>query len=551
MKSKRTYTTLAVLCLISILSSIFTSNAFGAVQDTEKVRIGLFYGTSAVSSFNISAEKGIQIGYLKDGNFNVLVEEPSNAAVSIIKDTNFVVANSVLKEYNPSDKNIPEGPKIGPYHIQIPGTFNDLNGVNQQVLLLKEKGINSFPVYNDGWQIWAGFYTDQKSAQDEITNNIEKLIGPGNYAVTQPSKSRMAALKSNGEVLLVFDSASSRLQIHPKAENSPYVFKLNSRTYRGDLEVRRFSDSDLTLINILPLEHYLYGVVPNEIESGSNPEALKAQAVAARTYTIKNLTKFKKWDFNLCNTTWDQEYKGFGTETPSSNKAVDDTKGKLVMYGGKPAEVFYFSSSGGQTEDARNVFGKEIPYLKSVEDKYESGKSWHYTWEEVIKSDDLKRIMNERGYNLGDIISIEVTKTSEAGRPTELVIKGTKGSRIVQNDGCRTVFSLESQWYTISTNADIYIKGKSSDTIKTQLGAKKVVTATGLKTFSLPQNSVNIVGSANQKKVVTLVPTEYRLNGKGWGHAVGLSQEGAKGMAKAGYKYDEILAYYFPGTTVE
>ncbi|MCR4435606.1 MAG: SpoIID/LytB domain-containing protein [Clostridiales bacterium] len=547
---KRAAAASLLVCIFAMVTMVPNAQ----IQIPEKIRVGLYFDSSSVSSFSVKAEKGVQIGCFKNDSFKSLVEEPSNNLLSIRKDTYYVNNNNVLKEYKPEDKNIPAGEKLGPYHVQLPGTYNDLSSVNKQAQAYKQKGVAAYPAYNDSWQLWTGFYADLKAAQADITNNLRKKIGAGEYKIISPSPTRTVISSSTGATMLVFDSVSGVLQVRPKAQNNPYLFTVNGQSYRGDLEVRRITGSDMTLINVVPLEQYLYGVVPAEIESYSHPEALKAQAVASRTYALKNLGKFKKWGFDLCNSVWDQLYKGYGVETKATNKAVDDTKGKSVVYNGNVAEVFFFASSGGMTEDAKNVFGVDIPYLKSVDDKYESAKSNHYSWEKTLTAEDIKGLMKKKGYDLGDILSVTVTKTSNAGRPVELVIKGTKGEKKFENDDCRYVFNLNSQWYSITTDVDVSVKGQGTDPVKTQLQAKKAMTSTGLKsieTTASGKGGLSVVDGSKNKKTISMVPTTYKITGKGWGHGVGMSQEGAKGMASAGFKFDQILKHYFPGTTIE
>lgn len=541
--------------LLSILiSMLFCAPSIAAVQLPDKVRIGLLYDSTAAGVLNLSAPKGIQFGYYKDNNFTVLVEEPSGNNVVIRKDAYYIKNGSTFTEFKPDDKSIPAGENFGPFHIQIGSTYNDSSTALQQVQAAKQKGIAAYPVYTGSWQVWTGFYINQNTAQQDITSSVQSKLGGGSYNVTAPSANQIVLQASTGDTMMVFGSDTSHLQAHPKNENSPYSFKLNSKSYRGDLEIRRFSGSDMTAINSIPLEQYLYGVIPNEIESYSHTEALKAQAVAARTYTINNLGKRSKWDFDLCPNTSDQMYKGLDSETAATNKAVDDTKGKLVTYNGKPAQVFYFASSGGRTEDAKNVFDSDIPYLKSVDDKYELTNSGHYNWEVTLTAAKIKEIMLSRKYDLGDITGMSITKTSEAGRVTDLIIKGTNGRyREYIKDDCRNVFNLNSQLFTISTDSDTILKGTTtSSAVKVQLGDKKIMTANGLALVNtILSKNFSILGANNSKKAVSVIPTVYKLTGKGWGHAVGMSQEGAKGMANAGFKFDQILEHYFQGTKVE
>jgi len=410
-------------------------------------------------------------------------------------------------------------------------------------------------VFTGIWQVWTGFYTDQNTAQADLMGNIQPKVFGTALSVIQPTSTGIVITTGAGDNVVIFGTDITKLVVRPLKENTPYVFKLNGNdnlTYRGELEVRRFTGSDMTLINVVPSEQYLYGVVPAEIGSGSHAEALKAQAVAARTYMLNNLGKHGKFGFDLCATTSCQVYKGYKGEYASTNKAVDETAGKKLTYNGKPAQVFYFASSGGRTEDVKNVWGSDIPYLKSVEDKYESKTSWHYNWEVKLSAQKIYETLKSRGYDLGEILSMTVTKTSETGRVTELVIKGTKGQRTYTREGCRTVFSLDSQWYTITSDADISVRSADDSVKKTHIAGSKVMTASGLKDLPKGNSStIKVLGADGQKKTISAVPQNYVLTGKGWGHAVGMRQEGAKGMAKEGYNYEQILTHYFPGTKVE
>ena len=204
------------------------------------------------------------------------------------------------------------------------------------------------------------------------------------------------------------------------------------QTVRGEFEVRRYPDSDLTVINILNIEEYLYGVVPQELESSAPMEALKAQAVAARTYTYRNLGKYSKWGFDLVNTVSDQVYAGYDGEKPTTNMAVDQTKGKKILYNGSPISVHYFSSSGGMTENSENVWGTPVAYLKSVPDPYESGDSYNYSWTRTFTALELKQRLFLSDVEIGDIVSITIEEVSNAGRPIKVKFTGTKGQIILQ-----------------------------------------------------------------------------------------------------------------------
>ncbi len=380
------------------------------------------------------------------------------------------------------------------------------------------------------------------------------------FAAVLPSSTRLIASLDGSDVLAYDNNDLNEIfQVKPSPSNDPCILKINNNDterYRGCLEIKRLSGSDMTVINMLPFEQYLYGVVPHEVGPLSPIEALKAQATAARTYALDNLNEYDRLSFDLCPTTYSQVYKGFNEETPNTNRSVDETKGKRILYKGKLAEVFYFDSCSGVTEDAKNVWGTDVPYLKSVEDKYESGKSWNYTWETTLSSDNIKQILSNKKIDIGNILGIKITNYSNTGRVIGLTILGTLGDKNFTLEKCRTIFQLYSQWFNISTNTDKSIIRSTPSSINifniSNVWNNPIITSTGIKTIdqSNTQN-ISLLGANNQNKTLSVAPTTYTFKGRGWGHAVGMCQEGAQGMAMAGFKCDDILKHYFSGTTIE
>ena len=118
------------------------------------------------------------------------------------------------------------------------------------------------------------------------------------------------------------------------------------------------------MVNSLPLQHYLYGVVPREVNPGWHMEVLKAQAVAARNFAVVNLNKHGAYGFDVCSGTDCQVYGGLDSESPSTNAAVDETCGQMIYYQGKPITAFYHASSGGYTENLRTCGASHCPILK-------------------------------------------------------------------------------------------------------------------------------------------------------------------------------------------
>src|SRR5687767_211847 len=176
----------------------------------------------------------------------------------------------------------------------------------------------------------------------------------------------VVALPSGGRVRV--EPPDARARVEPPAA----PLELDTRAYRGALEVFSNTRRTLTIVNELPLETYLLGVVPNELnpDAFGQLEALKAQAVAARTYIVRNRGQYAKEGYDICATDACQVYFGVLTEHPLAAQAVRETAGMVAAYQGKPINALYSSTCGGRTEDAEHIFGEKVPYLVSVSCEY-------------------------------------------------------------------------------------------------------------------------------------------------------------------------------------
>jgi stage II sporulation protein D len=180
--------------------------------------------------------------------------------------------------------------------------------------------------------------------------------------------------------------------------NAPVRF--NEKPYRGRLEVFSNPRGMLTVVNVLGLEDYVRGVVPNELSPGGYPaiEALKAQAVAARTYAVRNRNQFASQGFDLLPTTRSQVYGGLSTEHPLSTRAVEETRGLVATYRGEPINALYTSTCGGRTEDVENIFNEATPYLRGRECALEGHA--HFATFTIKSSRDLPEIREEANASL-------------------------------------------------------------------------------------------------------------------------------------------------------
>ena len=271
--------------------------------------------------------------------------------------------------------------------------------------------------------------------------------------------------------------------------------KLNDRPYRGGLSIV-FDDGLLTVINSLALEEYLFGLINHEISSKWPLDAVKAQAVAARTYAYFKLNSNKDRPYHLESTVIDQVYGGSIFEDERARRAVNETKGEMLYYRNELARTFYHSSCGGETESAQIVWGSDFPYLKTVADEF-CADAPNYFWSYETNFDSILTALEGSGYFFNERQDISILERSESGRVLSINVAGEtlSGTKFRQMIGYGLIKS---------TMFDLEINGSS-----------------------------------------------VIFSGSGSGHGVGMCQWGAKGMAEVGRSYRQILGHYYPGTILK
>jgi len=228
-------------------------------------------------------------------------------------------------------------------------------GLNQNAATVTIRSANAFSVQQ------------HRTRSAKVTAVL--TLGTGAAAATLKKSDlqyRMVVELDGGVVLAL----SPGTKVRAAAPGAPLT--IENRTYRGAIEVFGNSRNTLTVVNELPVEEYLLGVVPNELSPTTfgQIEALKAQAVAARTYVQRNLGQSKNEGYDICATDACQVYLGAGTEDPAASRAVIATRGVVATFDGKPIEALYTSTCGGRTENAENIFDQKIPYLVSTSCEY-------------------------------------------------------------------------------------------------------------------------------------------------------------------------------------
>lgn len=291
--------------------------------------------------------------------------------------------------------------------------------------------------------------------------------------------------------------------------------------YRGSVELRA-DGQGVTAVNCLPLEEYLYAVVPSEMPAYWPAEALKAQAVAARSYALASRAGSSGRAYDLLADQRGQVYRGYDAEHPAATRAVEETRGVVLTYRNQVASAVFHSSSGGYTENSEDVWTKKVDYLRSRPDPYDRHPSNpHYNWSVTYTAEQLKEQLASRGYRFGQVYDLEVLEyTASGARVKALRVSGT-----------------DEQGKPLAVEIGRDPSKARADEVRWALGLKSAL-------FTMEKTYSPAVGQQPRR----LAGVTFR--GSGWGHGLGMSQYGALGMAEKGYSYREILSYYYPGTAL-
>lgn len=361
------------------------------------------------------------------------------------------------------------------------------------------------------------------------------LHGPGK---------RLAAVPGDAVAIVPEDPASSLLTLVDDDKGG--------RAFRGELELALAGGRrTIRVVNTLGLEDYTHGVVSAEMPVRAPLEALKAQAVVARTHALYIITvtkRHRKDGYDLCDEQHCQVYGGQRAETPKTRSVVDATRGQAAMYEGRPAHVIYSSHCGGSTQSGTDIGWGRVPYWDRVTDapapqapaasplelrlrlsRWPAGfcrpsshvYGAHARWTRAIPAKDLSEKL-DRKLRVGTLKALRVLRRAPSGHVQALLVVGSKRSRTLRDEmEIRSLLgtgSLRGTYFVVDTEYR-RVQGKPL-----KKGAKPPAPA--------------------------WVPETFVFRGGGWGHGVGMCQSGAMGRAEAGYSFADIVAAYFPGVTV-
>ena len=270
--------------------------------------------------------------------------------------------------------------------------------------------------------------------------------------------------------------------------------EIAGRRYRGGLLLKAVGGA-VSAVNVADLEDYLRGVVPAEMPSSWPLEALKSQAVVARTYAAARINPASYYD--LCATESCQVYGGLAREAAGSDAAIFATRAQVVSYGGLAARTYFSSDSGGYTASSLEAWGQALPYLSARPDPATQGPNSRWTF--TVPLSRVAEVASRYGVRVGQLRSVNIVAVSDSGRATAITLNGASGSKT--------------------------LSGADAGGFVRSLGAKS--------------SRVNFSGS-----------DPLIVSGAGAGHGVGLSQWGASGWAVQGWNYLQIMGFYYAGASI-
>lgn len=454
----------------------------------DKIKVGLYYYDRADTGRNevlenASLENCVGSGY----EFGYFDSERTFHSVGYTSETALTMA---------IDRNVDtRGGHVGCYHILLPETYTDFESASAAASVFQYGFVG---YYNGVYRVLSGQYDSGEDAAAAM--NAQGISGS---AFSASSKCVVVTRTSDARILFEFDCGSDRnLAVSPISASQDAVTWFKGFKYYGDFEYIRRTGELLTVVNVVGIENYIKGILPYEMNSSWPIEALKAQAVCARTYAVSSIGDYSSYGFDVTNDANSQVYKGINYATPNSDRAVESTAGQYITYDGKLISAFYYSSNGGGSENCENVFSAAYPYLRGVTDPWEAdaasinGKS---SWEITLPKYSIYNALRSSysGMNISNLASLSV-KYSDTGNAVGLTFTDSGGrSASLQRSSCYKFstrsLGLYSIHYEIRDNGD----------------------------------SITFIGG-------------------GWGHSIGMSQFGAYAMAKKhGFTYDQIINFYY------
>lgn len=450
------------------------------IKKTKRLLLSIFVFVVLLSSFAFAedGETVVRIRIRRPRIFNEQVDLKSHNQINVYdiskdEDNPFIVLENnvdvLIDSYYDSKYYIVENIQsssdaiLGPYHLKLNDyVFEDYETAKNESEVLKNNTGKEFYPYYDGelLYIYCGQYlseSDANNAQSELLEssiNSEVVNGLNKNVVVYNSDNNISFMYSNNYNIFFTEYNETLLQ---------NAIKIDKELYRGMIGFST-EPGKLISINRVPLNEYLYGVIPNEISATWPIDAIKAQVLAARTYAVANINPNSKSGYDMQDNQNSQVYRGYSSEKQITNIAVDETDGEMIYYDSKLITAFFHSTSGGRTENSENIWVTSLPYLKGVDDPY-SNISPYTEWQKVATKSFLLSRIKESYNEVNDIYNIYVSKVSENYRVLECIISTDIGDITLKKENVRAVIGYDfllSSWFSVGSNSNVYIISENS-----------------------------------------------------------------------------------------
>lgn len=391
--------------------------------------------------------------------------------------------------------------------------------------------------------------------------------------------------RTHGDALVELSGGNVRLRAEGKdysatslrAQPPDGQFSFSQRSYRGRAELFVGRDGGVVVLNVLPLEGYLKGVVASEMPPGWPEQALLAQAVAARTYAVSRMAARQQQTYDVYSTVSDQAYRGIAGEDPRTNRAVDATAGQILTYQGYPIVAYFCSDAGGFTRQG------DMPYLQAVPSEHT--QSPHNSWTIALDAQRFYELLAALGKQAGTVTALTAENDPASGHLLAITVQGSLGSQRITGPELRKAVGYNAMK---STRARIELPGGGAVPVLTDPAVVPqpsiesvpiypyqrpwVASRDGLHDLKLRElycHSVESMYDCRRDLYVYAGPADaggivppprqqvartgagsfsgILIHGSGYGHGLGMSQWGARALAEQGMDYQQILFYFYQG----
>lgn len=519
------------------------------------VKVGLKFGSDALFSANLENDEGsgYYFGFFDDSRTFHTLGDTDETTISMTASGNIYIGSSgAYYDTVP----ISSYTVMGKYHIQT-GSFASFDAAYSAASAYS----GGYPAYiSGGYVVRIGCYASESEAASAMNQ-----LGVSGSVIAGSSTGVMITVTKTSTVLFEFDNQGAQsLGVLPQGSNPATWFK--GYRYRGGFQYDRVTGGYINVLNVVDLESYVKGVIPYEMSGTWPEEALKAQAVCARTYACGQTKHLSSYGFDVCNTTDCQVYYGIGNSTALSDAAVESTAGQLIYYNGSTIGVnaVYFSCDGGATENAENVWGSAVNYLIGKQDPYEAMTTIpNYSYSVSYTSSQLTWVLQNSGYSIGTIADVYVSAWTDMGNVYKVTFVDTTGKTLtVKGEKCRTAFY--STTYSKNVRSMRFqISGGSGGSGYNINGAASLSSLDGISVISgsgtigtLGSSSLHVITSSGTSALSSGTTSSsgssgtFTITGTGNGHNVGMSQYGACAMAQQGDSYLDILDFYYTNVTI-